>query len=322
MFGPSAVDTGSLILAALLLVVFSGSLVAIMVLDVKVRPQREIRERLALVLPRSGDGAAAAEADVLKLEKRPLLPQRVLAMIAWAGGWEVVRIPLLVSSLVIVAVWAAADGVFLAGPFLSCVCALAIAGAVFFRLVQFVVQRRQTTFLDGLPAAIDLIVRAAQAGIPVVEAIGVAGKEIGPPVGSEFTAIAQMVQLGVDLKEALYEAADRVNLVDFDCFVVALVVQRETGGQLSETMRNLATIIRRRKETRGKARGMTAEGRLTAQVVGALPFVTGGFLTIVSPDYMRPLIDDSFGRQMLLVAIALVVGGFQLISHMTRSEPS
>jgi len=128
------------------------------------------------------------------------------------------------------------------------------------------------------------------------------------------------MQFGVDLKDALYEASDHINLLDFDCFVVALVVQRETGGQLAETMRNLATITRRRKETRSKAKSLSAEGRLTAKVVASLPLVAGGMVTAVSPSYMLPLISDPTGRHLLLAAAGAMVAGFVIISRMTKME--
>ncbi|MDR3518771.1 MAG: type II secretion system F family protein [Azospirillaceae bacterium] len=183
-------------------------------------------------------------------------------------------------------------------------------------------QRRRHTlrFLDALPDAIDMVVRAVFAGIPVGEALSVAGNEVEEPVRSEFKRIAASVQLGVDLKDALHEAAERVALPDFDFFVVALVVQRETGGQLSETLQNLTVILRRRKETRLKLKALTAEGRFTAQVISSLPFLAGGFIELTQPDFLAPLFTDPTGRMLLLIAVGCLATGMFVIAQMVKGE--
>jgi Flp pilus assembly protein TadB len=313
-------NSATALLAALLLMGAGGALIASLVLDITSMAQRRIIKRLSLVLPPDAAMAPHEETDILVTEKETRLPRRILAMIAWAGGRQALRLPLAIAVGVAAAAWLLADYIFLAGFILSTVVAVGLAVAILIRLLQSAVRRRQLAFLDYLPEAIDLIVRAASAGIPITEAIAVAGREVNEPVGSEFGTIAHKMQFGVDLKDALYEASDRVNLLDFDCFVVALVVQRETGGQLAETMRNLATITRRRKETRSKAKSLSAEGRLTAKIVASLPLVAGAMVTVVNPGYMLPLITDPSGRHMLLVAVGAMVAGFIIISRMTKME--
>lgn len=180
--------------------------------------------------------------------------------------------------------------------------------------------RRKLAFLDNLPDAIELIIRAAQAGIPISEAIATAGNEINEPVRSEFARISNKIRLGVDMKDAMNEAADRIQLPDFDFFVVALLVQRETGGQLAETLQNLATILRRRKEMRMKIKALTAEGRMSSKVVSALPFVTSVLITLLSPEYMKPLFYDANGRHYLLIAIVILSFGMFVIGKITQGE--
>lgn len=180
--------------------------------------------------------------------------------------------------------------------------------------------RRKLAFLDNLPDAIELIIRAAQAGIPISEAIATAGNEINEPVRSEFARISNKIRLGVDMKDAMNEAADRIQLPDFDFFVVALLVQRETGGQLAETLQNLATILRRRKEMRMKIKALTAEGRMSSKVVSALPFVTSIFITLLSPEYMKPLFYDANGRHYLLIAVVILSLGLFVIGKITQGE--
>lgn len=206
------------------------------------------------------------------------------------------------------------------GIALSMLAALPAGAIIFHRQIDVIVSKRKERFLEHLPEAIDLIVRTAQAGIPMTEAFAIAGREVAEPVGLVFLSIAERIRLGVDLREALSDVAISVDIVDFDCLVVALLVQRESGGPLSETLSNLATLIRRRKETRDKGKALTAESRLTAKVIAALPFLIGGFLFVTNPDYMAPMIDEPQGRALLMGAFACVALGTFIIGRITRAE--
>ncbi|CAO3433145.1 type II secretion system F family protein [Azospirillum endophyticum] len=201
--------------------------------------------------------------------------------------------------------------------------ALALAGAavpVAGRMtVRSLVARRRREFLEGLPDAIDLIVRSVRAGIPVTAAMTLAGQEVQEPVRSEFKRLSDAVAIGIDLKEALDRAAERIRLPDFDFFVICLMIQRETGGQLAETLQNLSDILRRRKDLRRKQRALTAEGRVSAKIVAAIPFVAGFGLFLLNPNYARRLIDDPTGNRMLLAASVALGLGLLVIARMTRS---
>lgn len=181
------------------------------------------------------------------------------------------------------------------------------------------IARRRREFLELLPEAIDLIVRSVRAGIPVSTAISLVGTEVAEPVGGEFQRLSDALSIGVDFKEALERAADRILLPDFDFFVVCLGIQRETGGQLAETLMNLSEILRRRKEVRRKLKALTAEGRTSAKIVGAIPLVAGLGLFAINPNYTRRLLDDPTGNQLLLVSVVSVSLGMFVINRMTRS---
>lgn len=315
-------DPVGVLLAAVLLllggVVVAGGLLH----DVTTAKRRQLQARLVLIKAfAEGEALTADDADgVVKTAESQGMAGRFRTFILQAGGWRAMQFSVLVGVVVAILTGILADFIFLAGDIPSILIGLGLGGLTYRHQMGEARRRRQLAFLDDLPTAIDLIVRVVQAGLPITDAITVAGNEVKGPVGTEFSAIAHLVQLGVDLKEALYEAANRLQLVDFDCFVVSLVVQRETGGQLSEVLGNLSTIVRRRKETRAKAKGLTAEGRLTVKVVAALPFLTAGGLAVASPTYMMPLITEPLGRHMLLAALGCLALGLVAVSRLTKME--
>jgi tight adherence protein B len=314
-------DPGALAFAALLLMLGGGLLLAVLLQELATGRKRRFTTRLRLALPIEVTAEAAPELDSSGTNQTAgTLKARIQIWLDRAGGSRAAGTAMAMATAGAVFVWVLALFVFLAGGLLSVTIGLATGAWVFIRQIKAAQLTHQLAFLDLLPDAIDLIVRAAQAGIPVVEAIGVVGTEIGAPVGEEFSGMADKVRLGVELKDTLYQAAERIDLADFDCFVVSLVVQQETGGQLSETLQNLATLIRRRKETRTKAKTLTAEGRLTAKVVAALPFLAGGGLTAMNPAYMALLVTEQTGRHMLLVALVGVMIGLAIIGNLTKAE--
>ncbi|HEV2676364.1 MAG TPA: type II secretion system F family protein [Aliidongia sp.] len=154
-------------------------------------------------------------------------------------------------------------------------------------------------FLRLFPDAIDLIVRAVRAGLPVSIALEAAGRETPDPVGVEFRHVIADMRIGLDLDEALARAAARIRLVDFDFFVASLVLQRKSGGNLSETLAVLSSVLRRREELRSKTKAMTSEARASAVVLAALPFFAGGGILLINPGYFSILMTDPRGAYVL-----------------------
>ena len=220
-----------------------------------------------------------------------------------------------VSHLAVTGLVAAVAAILFADPvmrlnpvFVVALGAAAAAGgpALLLRLAQ---SRYQRLFLDTFPDALDLIGRAVRAGLPAVEAMEVAAREIPPPVGIEFLRTLEEARLGVDIGEALQHTAERIRVPDFRFYVVALALQRRTGGALAETLANLSNIIRRRKEVRLKARALSAESKASATVLAFLPFAIGAILFALNPALMSILFQDSRGRYMLgLAALSLITG--------------
>ena len=181
-------------------------------------------------------------------------------------------------------------------------------------------KRRVAGFLKLFPEAIDLMVRALRAGLPISEAIVNAGQEIGDPVGTEFRTIEAGMRLGRDLDSLLWEIGKRIDAPEFRFFIIALNVQRETGGNLAETLNNLSLVIRGRRAMKAKARAMASEARASTMILGSLPILVTVILSITSPTYIDSLFTDVRGIIMVLVAIGMLVTGIAIMVRMARFE--
>ena len=180
--------------------------------------------------------------------------------------------------------------------------------------------RRVRAFTELFPDAIDLMVRALRSGLPISEAIVGAGQEIADPVGGELRLIESGMRLGRDLEALLWDIAKRIDAPEFRFFIIALSVQRETGGNLAETLANLAEALRRRRQMRAKVRAMSSETRATTMILGGLPVVVIGLLMLTSPDYLRPLFRDPRGHILCGIAVAMLVTGVTIMNKMARFE--
>jgi len=187
-------------------------------------------------------------------------------------------------------------------------------------LVQFLQSRNQRQFLDIFPDAIDLIVRAVRVGLPIIEAIEQAAREIRTPVGTELERILGEIRIGVEIEDALQHAADRIRVPDFRFFVVSLLLHRETGGSIAEILSNLSSVIRQRKALRTKARALTAEATASAGVVAAMPFIGGLGLFFINREIMSVMFVDPRGRFMLGVATVGLLLGMVVMKAMIKKS--
>jgi tight adherence protein B len=192
-----------------------------------------------------------------------------------------------------------------------------VAPALLLRLAQ---SRYRNQFLDRFPDALDLISRAVKAGLPVLDATEVAAREVPAPVGSELQRTIEEMRIGVDVDEAMQHTADRIRVPDFRFFVVALKLQRRTGGALAETLANLSHVIRRRREIRLKARALSSESKASAVVLALLPFVVGGVMFLINPDLASVLLVDPRGRFMTgLAFLSLAAGVVTMVVIINKS---
>ena len=196
--------------------------------------------------------------------------------------------------------------------------ALQLARMVF----GFFWRRRQTKLYEQMPDAISMIVRAVRAGLPVTEALRSVGQEAAPPTAGEFARLASDLAIGVSLQEALVAMAARTGLQEYRFFAVALALQGQTGGNLAETLENLADVVRKRVALRARGYALAAEARTTANVLVSLPFVTGGILAFIAPAYLSVLFTTGKGKMMLGVAVILLGVGMATMRTMVRRSLS
>src|SRR6476659_5517709 len=158
--------------------------------------------------------------------------------------------------------------------------------------------RRINKFNSNFPDAIELMVRGLRSGLPITETLGIVAGEIPGPVGIEFRSVADKMKIGRTMEAALQETSDRLGTPEFQFFVITLAIQRETGGNLAETLSNLADVLRKRAQMKLKIRAMSSESKASAYIVGALPFIVFGLVYMMNPHYMAGFFSD----QRLIVA--------------------
>jgi len=155
------------------------------------------------------------------------------------------------------------------------------------------IKRRVTKFTANFPDAIELMVRGLRSGLPITETLGIVASEIQGPVGVEFRVVNDKMKIGRTMEAALQETADRLGTAEFQFFVITLAIQRETGGNLAETLSNLADVLRKRAQMKLKIRAMSSESKASAYIVGSLPFIVFGLIYWVNPGYIGNFfIDD------------------------------
>jgi tight adherence protein B len=181
-------------------------------------------------------------------------------------------------------------------------------------------KRRLKAFIKLFPDAIDLVVRALRSGLPVSEAIVGAGHEIADPVGAELRLVEGGMKMGRDLESLLWDTAKRIDAPEFRFFVIALSVQRETGGNLAETLSNLSDVLRRRRQMQAKAHAMASETRATTMILGGLPVAVIIVLSLTSPAYLAPLITDVRGYILDAIAIGMLTTGVVIMNKMAKFE--
>jgi tight adherence protein B len=160
------------------------------------------------------------------------------------------------------------------------------------------IKRRIAKFNTNFPDAIELMVRGLRSGLPITETLGIVASEIPGPVGIEFRTVADKMKIGRTMEAALQETADRLGTAEFQFFVITLAIQRETGGNLAETLSNLADVLRKRAQMKLKIRAMSSESKASAYIVGSLPFIVFTLVWMINPHYMSGFFSD----QRLMVA--------------------
>lgn len=170
--------------------------------------------------------------------------------------------------------------------------------------------RRSNQLYGQLPDALAMAVRSVRAGFTVQDALRVVSEEGQWPTSTEFRRVIDEVRLGASLQAALVHLAQRSSLLEYKFLAVALGLQAQSGGSLTESLENLAEVVRKRVALRQRGIALSAEARTTMYVLGALPFLLTAALMLISPDYLVPMVTTSGGKKLLFAGIALLCMGF------------
>ncbi|CAA9478468.1 MAG: Flp pilus assembly protein TadB [uncultured Sphingomonadaceae bacterium] len=186
--------------------------------------------------------------------------------------------------------------------------------------IGVLIKRRIAKFTAKFPDAIELMVRGLRSGLPITETLGIVVSEIPGPVSVEFKQVVDQMRIGRTMDVALQESADRLGTPEFQFFCITLAIQRETGGNLAETLSNLAEVLRKRAQMKLKIKAMSSESKASAIIIGALPFVVFGLIWAINPAYMGGFFTD----ERLMIAgggglIWMSIGVF-IMAKMTSFE--
>lgn len=182
--------------------------------------------------------------------------------------------------------------VFTRAPLLSLGLGLVIGAGLPHMVVSKLISRRTEAFISRFPDGIELLVRGLRSGLPVTETLGVIAAEVPGPVGLEFKTIIDRIKVGKTMEDALQATGDKLGIAEFNFFTITLAIQRETGGNLAETLSNLANVLRSRAQMKLKIRAMSSESKASAYIVGSLPFLVFGAIMFINPDYMSKFFSD------------------------------
>jgi tight adherence protein B len=198
--------------------------------------------------------------------------------------------------------------------------ALVIGGVLPYSFVSYRRQKRFEKFEELFPEAIDTLARAVRAGHAFTTALEMISNEIAEPLASEFRKLYEEQKFGMPVRDALMNLTERVPLVDIKFFVTAVMLQRETGGNLAEILDNLSYVIRERFKIQRQVRVHTAQGRLTMALLMAMPPAVVAILAVFSPDFVKPLFYDPIGHALLVVSIALQTTGYFVIRKIIKIQ--
>jgi tight adherence protein B len=181
-------------------------------------------------------------------------------------------------------------------------------------------KRYQAAYLDELPNAVEAIVRGVRAGMPLNDSIRLVAREVKQPVRSEFMRVLDQQSVGKSMAEAVPVLFDRVPLSEVNFFIVVITVQQQSGGNLSEALSNLAIVLRNRKKMKAKVKAMSSEAKASAMIIGALPVFVVGAVSVVSPNYLAPLLSTSAGMICLGVAAGMMMAGAFVMNRMIQFD--
>lgn len=178
------------------------------------------------------------------------------------------------------------------------------------KYVSMLIARRVKKFTSNFPDALELMVRGLRSGLPIAETLTVVSSEVPGPVGEEFRLVTERIKIGKTMDQALAETAERLGTPEFQFFCITLNIQRETGGNLAETLANLANVLRQRAQMKLKINAMSSESKASAWILGSLPFIVFALISWINFKYMSPFFTpDPTGLFGLSLMQLIGIGG-------------
>jgi len=285
-------------------------------------PQDIVRQRLdAVRMAERRGGSDPNELRIVRDEMLSTVPalNRMMLQWSWASrlrqfiyqaGLTVRPAKIVLLSAVLALATYIAVG-FVYGDVLFSAAAGLAAGAIPLAIIAYMRKRRLRNFEEGFPEALDLLGRAVRAGHAFTTGLELIASESREPIASEFRTTFEEQNLGLPMRDSLLNLTERVPLVDVRLFVTALLIQKETGGNLAEIMDELSRVIRERFKIYREVNIKTAQGKMTAAILIAMPLIMMAVLSAVNPPYLKILFNDPVGRMMLMGA-----GGLQLFGSL------
>jgi tight adherence protein B len=183
-------------------------------------------------------------------------------------------------------------------------------------ILVFLKSRRLNKFVEEFPNAIDVIVRGVKSGLPLNDCLRVISAEAAEPVRSEFRQIVESQAIGLTIPEACARLYQRVPITEANFFAIVIAIQSKTGGSLAESLGNLSRVLRERKKMKGKIQAMSMEAKASAAIIGALPFIVAGLISVTSPGYMNILFTTEAGKVAIAASGVWMVIGLAVMKKM------
>jgi tight adherence protein B len=206
------------------------------------------------------------------------------------------------------------------GPLVSMFVAIGAGIGLPHIIIGMKIKGRKKKILKSFPEATDVLVRGLKSGLPVTESIRVVGAEMKGPLADEFMRMSDAIRIGQNIDEVMWNTASRVDLPEFKFFVVSMAIQRETGGNLAETLQNLGDVLRARRQVVLKVKAYSSEAKASAYIIAALPFVIGLIVYTLNEKYIMQLFLDDRGHQMLAVGGIWMAIGIATMAKMIKFE--
>jgi tight adherence protein B len=187
-------------------------------------------------------------------------------------------------------------------------------------VLKFLKKRREARFLNGLPDAVDVIVRGIKAGLPLLDSLKMIATEAPEPMRSEFRGIIETQTIGIPLSDACLKLYERIPVAEANFFGIVIAIQQRAGGNLSEALGNLSTVLRDRKKMKAKIKAMSMEAKASASIIGALPIIVMLLVYLSSPDYIELLWTEALGRVMLACSAIWMFIGIMVMRKMINFD--